>query len=1207
MSNPNRDPRSGSQGSEGSVFAHSSFSSSSPDLARVFVQLNNGMKIIVPIPQTSVVQVLHAEALKRAARVGVTGTLENTLLQTTGKSPVVLFGEDSLIEVLDLTEDNTLFLRSVDTTTASLIDTHQEADSPDLGAGSPPSGPGPSALFDHVPEPQLKHRRVPKIYVRWITLEAALEHSRLRRIPVDNVPISCDTTFSEFHRIAVERLCGSYSQGSCIMPRKLNLFLRECRLHTENNLAILKDLGPRSKHEPLDIFVEFTGPNYDSQHHLSQLSLSTDPKRLWSFDSTSRGMSTFITSLQILLKEIERGHCNLDEILEVLLELTHFPPLLLAFRTLHETGIDNRTPIEPLLLVASAFHALCRRMIPSKICQSSDSFLEGSRQIVFWIYSMRSEASLSHGGSRPLIHRVQIKAFRDGVQDTPAFKPFYEVEVPTGLNAVPKRFLVSVETGGGTFCQRLGVAFHEKSSLPWDFYFQPPEDWGILWDHKAIPMLHPNEFGSLMETTNSMDAFRMVGPLQLGACLAAELPVITLSSKGYVSRYDHEDLECSERSFVTWNAVEGRNKLPDNPGQFLSQKLDPILAERKKLGSWELDAWAEWTKTADYGVPDEAIVICVDTSSSMATEMPSGWIPDRSSSGVNPSRLTEVKEFFKNLSLRISALNLSTHLGLVTFSNKEKVIVKQPLTALHLNFNHQLDNIHASGSTAIFDALNKAHIMLADVKRRYPNTKSRIILLTDGEDKQSTIQPSAVSLSLAANDIVLDTVVIGSNQTAQLFKIARSTGGYAFSPKSQQALFQIFLLETVVDIRTRPNITKTTWSNWNTFQPKPADMANPYEFPPCRPHPNLDDYFIALSDAERFMNRMSRRSAQSSASVSSSSTRLSVASTITIGAGGNSRVLLSEIKAMIDNPHDYMDIYVSQSNMCFWKVVMQGPPDSPYANGTFLLYIEMGVDFPRRPPSARFITPMLHPNITKHGRVCHPIFDREWTPATRMYQVLQHLYGILMSLEARDAVDPLAALRFWSDEQEGIREVENYVNRFARRSRALHRLDIIGDDVSSLSSSVASSSASIRSGSTVTSTSLHSFRSAVNGQSQTPGYNPFSNPPGSRSENASSRASISTRSPSTTTTLASHLANQRRPVQPPPLMASQGSSTNNPISRVGADGRNRLSRRSAVASSADTPPSSGGSQDGSQAGSASSGRKLSRRASFFALLRNAGN
>jgi hypothetical protein len=30
--------------------------------------------------------------------------------------------------------------------------------------------------------------------------------------------------------------------------------------------------------------------------------------------------------------------------------------------------------------------------------------------------------------------------------------------------------------------------------------------------------------------------------------------------------------------------------------------------------------------------------------------------------------------------------------------------------------------------------------------------------------------------------------------------------------------------------------------------------------------------------------------------------------------------------------------------------------------------------------------------------------------------------------QARDAVDPLSALRFWSDEEEGNREVENYVS-----------------------------------------------------------------------------------------------------------------------------------------------------------------------------------
>lgn len=150
-----------------------------------------------------------------------------------------------------------------------------------------------------------------------------------------------------------------------------------------------------------------------------------------------------------------------------------------------------------------------------------------------------------------------------------------------------------------------------------------------------------------MKSTNSIDTFRIVGPLRLGNCLAAELPVITLCSKGYVSSYDHEDVECGDRTFVTWNAIGGTVQLPGNPGQLLSRILDSILAERKKLDSWELDAWAEWTNSTDYGVPDEAIVISVDTSSSMGSEMPSRWLPSRNATGSDPSRLEEVKEFFK--------------------------------------------------------------------------------------------------------------------------------------------------------------------------------------------------------------------------------------------------------------------------------------------------------------------------------------------------------------------------------------------------------------------------------------------------------------------------------------------------------------------------------------------------------------------------------
>jgi len=120
----------------------------------------------------------------------------------------------------------------------------------------------------------------------------------------------------------------------------------------------------------------------------------------------------------------------------------------------------------------------------------------------------------------------------------------------------------------------------------------------------------------------------------------------------------------------------------------------------------------------------------------------------------------------------------------------------------------------------------------------------------------------------------------------------------------------------------------------------------------------------------------------------------------------------------------------------------------------------------------RFITPVLHPNITKHGRICHPIFDREWTAHTHVYEVLQQVFGIFMSLESRDAIDPLFTLTFWTDPASGRREVERYVQRFASRTRQQLRQDIIG----------ATSTAPSVSNMTETNLHLHTTTTNPNGQ-----------------------------------------------------------------------------------------------------------------------------
>ncbi|KAF2458410.1 ubiquitin-conjugating enzyme/RWD-like protein [Lineolata rhizophorae] len=132
---------------------------------------------------------------------------------------------------------------------------------------------------------------------------------------------------------------------------------------------------------------------------------------------------------------------------------------------------------------------------------------------------------------------------------------------------------------------------------------------------------------------------------------------------------------------------------------------------------------------------------------------------------------------------------------------------------------------------------------------------------------------------------------------------------------------------------------------------------------------------------------------------------------------------------MADHPHADIDIYVNEADMSFWKVVMVGPETTPYANGTFVLSVQITRSYPRTPPVVRFITPILHPNITKHGKICHAVFAaKNWSDSVHIYDVLQHVYGLLMSPETDDAVDEMATLKFWTDRATADAEIAKYVS-----------------------------------------------------------------------------------------------------------------------------------------------------------------------------------
>lgn len=92
-----------------------------------------------------------------------------------------------------------------------------------------------------------------------------------------------------------------------------------------------------------------------------------------------------------------------------------------------------------------------------------------------------------------------------------------------------------------------------------------------------------------------------------------------------------------------------------------------------------------------------------------------------------------------------------------------------------------------------------------------------------------------------------------------------------------------------------------------------------------------------------------------------------------------------------------------------------GPKDTPYENGLFVLYAKFANDYPFKAPEVRFITPIYHCNMNSQGRICHSIFDRNYSPAISFKQIVDSIYGLILTPEPEDPLDNVVASYYLSE------------------------------------------------------------------------------------------------------------------------------------------------------------------------------------------------
>ena len=121
-------------------------------------------------------------------------------------------------------------------------------------------------------------------------------------------------------------------------------------------------------------------------------------------------------------------------------------------------------------------------------------------------------------------------------------------------------------------------------------------------------------------------------------------------------------------------------------------------------------------------------------------------------------------------------------------------------------------------------------------------------------------------------------------------------------------------------------------------------------------------------------------------------------------------------------PLCYAEPEDSSQSMNHWIGHVDGPEGTPYAGGRFRLTIDFPSDYPFKPPSVRFITPVYHPNISATGEICLDLLHSKWSPALTIRGLLISLCSLLADPNPEHGLNK-EALRLYRADVEKYNEV----------------------------------------------------------------------------------------------------------------------------------------------------------------------------------------